>query len=69
MGTTSFEYTKYVISTHNEIGNILNAIRILLDIFRGTHLLRDNMEKVRQDIVNEYNIVSESPFLKCIDLL
>jgi len=64
VGTTSFEYTKYVISTHNEIGNILNAIRILLDIFRGTHLLRDNMEKVRQDIVNEYNIVSESPFFE-----
>ena len=62
MGTTSFEYTKYVISTHNEMGNILNAIRIILDIFRGTHLLRDNMEKVRQDIVNEYNVVSESPF-------
>lgn len=64
VGTTSFEYTKYVISTHNEMGNILNAIRIILDIFRGTHLLPDNMEKVRQDIVNEYNVVSESPFFE-----
>lgn len=62
VGTTSFEYTKYVISSHNVIGNILNAIRIILAIFRGTYLLRDNMEKVRQDVVNEYNLVSESPF-------
>lgn len=64
IGTTSFEYTKYVISSHNKIENMSSAIQIILEIFSGSHLLRDNIEKVREDIVNEYNMVSESPFFE-----
>ena len=64
VGTTSFDYTKYVISADNKIQNILIAIRIIFEIFNGIQLISDNLEKVRKDIINEYRMMSKSPFFK-----
>lgn len=69
-GTTSFEYTKYELSLKADYMEFISALSIIKGIVYGEFLNPYLLEKVRTDILDEYNAkIQNSTFKMESDLI
>lgn len=54
-GCTNFEETVYHITTTNKVEDIKKTLKIIKKIIEGNTLIESNLEKVRQDIIEEWD--------------